>query len=434
MAPLSKTLIEALDSKVNELKEQMVADTCRLVRISTVNPYAGDETAHHEGEGQEAMRALLEAEGAVIRTVQVNADVYQRGGLMVSNPGRSWAGRQNVIGTFLFAPGGPTIVLNCHMDTVGAAEMAYDDPFCGEVVEGKILGRGSSDSKGNLVVGLTALRALRAVCGPELQGAVIYESVVDEECNGAGAGTLACCLAGLTGDYALCLDGSGLYPMIGCNGILTLLLRVFGRPGHAALGAVNAIDKACQLKLSLDEWIRKRHEARPEQLANCGVFKAGSHPGSVPGAAELGYNFNYGEDEARQALAVTGRYGGDLLMKALEETIRSGGQKDPWLAEHPPQVTWIKDLYPFAVPADDPLVGILSRHLEREKGVREAPRPMPAWFDAAHLVHCGKMPTVGLGSGTLGLAHSAQESIRIADMLIGARTLACTLAELMLGV
>ena len=55
-------------------------------------------------------------------------------------------------------------------------------------------------------MGLVVVEALLKH-GGGLNGRIVFESVVDEECNGGGAGTLACCEAGITGDVAICLDG-----------------------------------------------------------------------------------------------------------------------------------------------------------------------------------------------------------------------------------
>src|SRR5207248_2372959 len=77
-----------------------------------------------------------------------------------------------------------------HIDTVGVEGMTQDDPFSGEIRDGKLWGRGSSDMKGGLAAAVTALRTLYDV-RHELRGRVIFASVVEEESNGSGAGALA---------------------------------------------------------------------------------------------------------------------------------------------------------------------------------------------------------------------------------------------------
>ena len=57
-------------------------------------------------------------------------------------------GRKSVIGVLAGAGGGSSLMLNAHMDTVGAGGMA--DAFTPVVKEGRVYGRGAYDMKGSL--------------------------------------------------------------------------------------------------------------------------------------------------------------------------------------------------------------------------------------------------------------------------------------------
>ena len=70
-------------------------------------------------------------------------------------------GRPNVIARAPYSSASgedlrPRILLGPHSDTVGVAGMVFD-PFCGDLVDGKILGRGASDTKGPMAAMITAL-------------------------------------------------------------------------------------------------------------------------------------------------------------------------------------------------------------------------------------------------------------------------------------
>ena len=72
--------------------------------------------------------AILEEAGGHPRNVPVPEDVYARGG-MIGPADRDWKGRDNVVAEWTFGSGaGPTIILNGHMDTVGAEGM-HIPPF-----------------------------------------------------------------------------------------------------------------------------------------------------------------------------------------------------------------------------------------------------------------------------------------------------------------
>lgn len=410
----------------DELTPSLVRTVCELVRIPTVNPYSGDSTAGSELAGQLYMQDRLRADGFATRLFEPPPDVYAQAG-MIGPPGRSWKGRPNVVGERTFGAGGRSLVLNCHIDTVGAAGMNIE-PFCGEVRDGKIFGRGSSDAKANLVMGLLAVETLLQA-GVPLNGRIIFESVVDEECNGAGAGTLACCLAGYRGDAAICFDGSDSNVLVGCNGVATIELIVHGRAGHAATGAVNAIDKARVLADAIDRIKRQRESLAPPMMVNLGVFQAGTIPAVVPGTARLAYNLVYSVAEAEASLKARGQWNAALLREQVAACIDAACAADPWLAEHRPTITWIKDAYPYSTPTDAPIARIVADAHHLAGGPPDRFVHMTAWADACHLSRSGGMPTVGFGVGEEDQAHAAGEFIRIDQLVRGVKTAALAVAE-----
>ena len=66
----------------------------------------------------------------------------------------------NYVGEVIFGEGEEFAVL-CHLDVVPAGEGWTHDPFGGEVSEGKIWGRGTTDDKGPAVCALYAMKALK---------------------------------------------------------------------------------------------------------------------------------------------------------------------------------------------------------------------------------------------------------------------------------
>ena len=427
ISEVERRILDYIESR----REVLVERIRRLVQTPSVNPYAGDETAGNEYEAQMLFKSFLEEAGARTRLLEVPSDVYQRAGV-VGPKGRSFENRPCVVGEFVFGGGSRTLILNTHIDTVGAAGMEIE-PFAGEVREGAIWGRGAGDSKGNLVMGLAALEAL-AHSADGIHGKVVFESVVDEECNGSGAGTLACCLAGITGEAALVIDGTDLTVERGCGGVLTAEILVTGRSGHAAHpGTVNAIEKALPVVDAILEHKRVREADHPGFPLNLGVFQAGSIPAVVPGEARLGLNMSYEMAEARAAREAGKRYGAPLLMEALLEAVRKGADADPWLREHPPAVEWVKDLYPFETPADHPLVELVSRAVEDVTEKKADVSLTPAWLDAAHLAVQLGMPVVGFGCALEGQAHGPTEHLPIDQAVAGVKVLALVLYRWLSG-
>jgi len=418
----------AITKAVDNLRDEMIDQTVQFVRLPTVNPYSGDSSAGNEKEGQEYLAGLCEAAGATgLDLFDCPDDVFERGGA-IGPQGRDFADRPNLVATFDLGDGPKSVILNCHVDTVGLDGMDIE-PLSGDIRDGAVWGRGTSDSKGNLLVGLTAIRALQQVGATN--GRVLYESVVDEECNGSGAGTLACCLAGYTADYALVLDGSGLYPCTGCNGVVTAGVTVEGHAGHAAWGdSVNAIDKAVHVKGGIDRFKDRWESENPDCKLNLGVFRSGTIPAVVPSEAALQMNITYPMAQAEESRTAGHGWSAALMRRDFETTIARESGEDDWLREHPAQVGWIKDVYPFLTPTESPVVQAAVQSLAAV-GRPSDPRPMTAWFDAAHLAINAGIPVVGLGAGAEGVAHGATEYIMIEDMVAGAKAVALSVHSLL---
>ena len=94
-------------------------------------------------------------------------------------------GRPNVIGRF---PGGRKnrgILLAPHLDTVSVQGMSID-PFGGEIRDGKIFGRGASDTKGTMAAMLWALFQMRENLS-RLSSPVTFVGLMGEEADQPGS-------------------------------------------------------------------------------------------------------------------------------------------------------------------------------------------------------------------------------------------------------
>lgn len=92
--------------------------------------------------------------------------------------------RPNILAHF-GKKGGKTVVFNGHCDVVPAGDRSkwHFDPYSGEIKDGRILGRGTSDMKCGLTASLFAI-AMLAEQEVELSGDILYTIVPDEETGG----------------------------------------------------------------------------------------------------------------------------------------------------------------------------------------------------------------------------------------------------------
>ena len=403
-----------LDSRIIALEGDIIALTRQLVRTNTVNPYSGDPDAAGEEAGQKIVEALLGSLGASrVHCVQPREGVYQRMGVL-GPADRCFTGRDNVIGHFSFPHAGPTFLVNGHMDTVGTVGMTVA-PFGAELREGRIYGRGSADQKGTLAAALVAIKALLEQAD-QLGGELIFMSVVDEECNGAGAGTLACVEAGLRADGGLLTDGFDYKLCHTANGMITAEVFVEGRSAHSSApdAGVSAIDKTILVKAGIDRFIEARRMAAGSLPVNLGVLRSGTLPSMVAGEGYLSLNAEYAPEEAGDGECLR-----QQLVSAIDQQIRSQG--DTWLAAHPPRVTLMKDFAPVAVPEHAGVVGNALRAACALFGEQIQFHRFIPTCDGGHLFLRGGVPMVFFGTPELSQCHTPTESVAVKDLLAAAR-------------
>jgi acetylornithine deacetylase len=416
---MEQKLLALLDER-----QQRTIDLLReLVRINTTNPYSGDAEPGGEMAGQQHLQPILNGMGAETVMFDCPDDIYERTGV-IGPQSRDFTDRPNLVATWDFGGDGPTVIVNGHMDTVGI-DTYRDDPLSAAIADGRMLGRGTSDCKGGICTAVSAIDAVLDV-GRALQGKLVFQSVVDEECNGGGAGTLACLDAGYTGDMAVFVDGEEDTITVGCNGVLTAALDVEGQAGHAALGTgVNAIEKAGLIQQAILDFKRVREERRPGAKLNLGLFRGGIHPAVVPAEAWLEMNMVYEIDEAQASRHEKGIWGAALLRQDFERHIRAAEQQDDgWLQQHPAAITWIKDLVPFSEEENQPLVQRLIGAHKHVSGRRPTIDRMVAWSDACWPSAYGDIHTVLYGPAAPEAPHTDYEFVSIASLLQCTKVLA----------
>lgn len=413
--------------RIVDLLEPEIIGLCQsLVRLNTVNPYSGDRQPGGEKAGQEFLAPLLASLGAQVTLFDCPDDIYERTGILGPR-GRDFHNRPNLVARWDFGPG-PTIVINGHMDTVGIDNMPQD-ALTGRLADGCLHSRGTSDCKGGLTVGYSAIRSLLD-CGRDLHGSMIFQSVVDEECNGGGAGTLACFDAGYTGDVAVFVDGNAGTMTMGCGGCLTADVFVEGQEGHAALGTgVSAIEKGLIVKRGVDAFKALREGERPDCRVNLGIFHAGVHPAVVPGGARMSLNAVYDVAEARACRDASGEYGGKQIRAVFEQMIREAEAGDEWLQAHPSRIEWVKDLIPYEQSPREPWVQRFDGAFQEAAGREPLYDKMVAWSDAAHPAALFGVPTILYGPGVEGTAHSSHEYVPVANLTECTKVLATFLAR-----
>lgn len=309
-------------------------------------------------------------------------------------------GRPNVIARAPYDGKGvderPRILLGPHMDTVGVAGMEFD-PFCGDLVGGKVIGRGASDTKGPMAAMITALLENVELLA-ELPVAVDFVAFMGEESSQQGSKHF---VKHHGGEYEFAIAGepTSLNVVNVTKGCSWLTLTAVGKAAHSSQPerGENAI---MILARSLDMMNRKlsnrlatyTHAVLGHSTLNVGTLHGGTRPNIVPDSAVA-------EIDIRMTPSLMEAGGGREVTEAFIEEM-----KLPVTLisshENPPMETEESNVY-----------------VQRMLGAWPSSACVGApWFsDAAHLAN-GGIASVCVGPGSIDQAHTKDEFILVSDL------------------
>jgi acetylornithine deacetylase len=250
--------MSGLESAEMGLASDIQKLVCELVAIESVNP---DLVATGGGESKIAafVAAWLAAEGLAVQVVE------------------PVPGRASVIGLLAGAGGGPSLMLNAHMDTVGAGGMK--NPFVPVVREGRVYGRGAYDMKGSLAAIMITAREAKKL---KLHGDVIIAAVADEEVASIGT---AAVLKRVEADAAIVTEPTEMRLCLAHKGFAWLEVETRGVAAHGSrpdLG-VDAIAHMGRILTGVLKLDRRLRAGRGHLLLGTGTF----HASLVEGGQEL---------------------------------------------------------------------------------------------------------------------------------------------------
>lgn len=141
----------------------------------------------------------------------------------------------SIFGVVKGTGGGSSVTLNCHLDVVFEGEHAKwkYPPFSGAIAEGKIWGRGASDTKGTFAVQLYTPIMLKEA-GLLPKGDIVVSGVVSEEIAGFGAMMQTQDNFMLT-DYCVIGEATENDIAISCRGRACIVVTMKGKSCHASI-------------------------------------------------------------------------------------------------------------------------------------------------------------------------------------------------------
>jgi acetylornithine deacetylase len=412
---VERRVLDALDQRA--LVEELVA----LIRVPSVTGTDAESDLQFRHAGR------LAALGFDVDTWKLDLEALDA---HPDHPGTEAARTEGygVVGT-LGPAGVPALVLQGHADVVphgDLAQWADRDPWSGAIRGDVVHGRGACDMKAGVAANLAVAQAL-VTSGVRLERAFAVHSVVSEEDGGLGA--FATMLRGHGGDAAVITEPTSGSIVVANAGALTFELRVAGRATHGSsrLSGVSAIDAFLPIHRALGELERERN-AHPDGLfegnalpypISIGVLRSGDWASSVP-----------------DLLVAQGRLGVQLgeppaaARADLERAVASACAGDPWLRDHPVQVSWPGGQFASGrIDPGHPLVNEVTDAIWSAEGRMSALAAAPYGSDLRLYAGLGGIPTLHYGPGDVRLAHGPRELVDIPELIRTTRSLAVLAAR-----
>jgi acetylornithine deacetylase len=398
-------LEESICSKIDSDRDELFELLASLIRFRTPNPPGANET-----EAQDWMEQQF-------RALDLEIDRWD-----------ALPGRPNVIGTLRGEGGGPTVSLNSHIDVCEDTMLdAWSrDPYDPAIVDGDMIGRGSSDMKCAMASFLFAARILRAQ-GVRLRGDVELHSVIGEEAGEPGARSAI--EHGYGGDFSIVGEsssGEGIVASIGVMNArvtiespdtLHLVARKFTVNAGGEREGANCVEKmALRILPALTDLERqwgvfKVHPLVPPGACNINVFRmeGGSNPFILPDRCVAYITVTYLPHEDK-----------DDVMREVEAHIQRAAAVDGWLRSNPPKVEWGPQEYPIEFAPCD--IDVESEPVLALRGAIECAGREPVLGGRGGITDAGwyyksGIPSVVFGPGDVSYAHAVDERVHLDDVV-----------------
>lgn len=349
-----------------------------LVSIPSVNPHGDPGT---KGVGEEQM-ALYLAEflgelGAEVELKEIRP------------------GRPNVIG--VFHPSKPVkqrLAFAPHTDTVSVSGMTIA-PFDPVIKNGRLYGRGATDTKGPMAAALWALA--QWACSRERSQSRTqwtFAGLMGEEAGQEGSRAWAA--TKFKADLVIVLEPTQMKVVHAHKGATWLSVTTSGRACHASIpdegsNAVLAMRRVLDvLEKKVTPFLRRqKHSALGHVTLNVGTIRGGSKINIVPDRCEIECDIRTVPNFEKAAVLKLLQMEVNRAVPGAKVTLA----KSAPALEVDPQNIWVKKL------------------AASMGGLTVAP-----WFcDAAFLSKPGR-PAVAVGPGSIAQAHTKDEFIRVADL------------------
>jgi succinyl-diaminopimelate desuccinylase len=300
-------------------------------------------------------------------------------------------GRLHLISEKGLSPDKAPIIMSGHFDTVPLGNKTWEhDPFAGNVSDGKIWGRGSSDMKGGLAAMILA--AIKSFEESPPEGGIRLIFTAGEELGCQGVQQLFKTM-GDPGRASAIIVGepTSNIPAIGHKGGLYLNAVTKGLTAHSSMPELgdNAIYKAAKSILHLKDF---NFETEKDSLLgyptiNIGKMSGGMNLNSVPDHAEFSID-----------IRSTSKSDHNKILSKLKDEIGDTTS-----------IETLVNLGSVSTDEKSPFIQLVYNVCGVNREDKQYPKALPYLTEASVLQRIFKAPTVILGPGQPEMAHQTDE-------------------------
>jgi acetylornithine deacetylase/succinyl-diaminopimelate desuccinylase-like protein len=384
--------------------------------------------------------------GSEIGVAQYLVERMQRSGLDTDLPMVD-AGRPNAVGHLRGGGDGVNLLFTGHMDTSysGDEEHLAGDGFRPKAVvrDGWMFGLGANNMKSGLAAALVAIEAI-VKSGIKLVGDISFGAVVGEiektaieefqgiEYSGYGIGSRHLVTHGVTADFAVLAEPTGMRIAVANMGCIWVRITVDGTVAHSALAnrpnVVNAIAVMHELQDDIMQWARDYETAH--------VYM-GEHPNVTMAAIRGGAPWRLSRNPHDCSLYLDIRTVPGQTVDAVKRSLRGVLQRFAKRTGRPePSVHVYVSDPPTVVDADLPVVRALATAQKEITGESPPAIIRRPGADSVHLTSYG-VPCISFGPGgrmhpdSRGTSmHAFGEHVLIGDCVAAAKVYLATALDL----
>ncbi len=323
----------------------------------------------------------------------------------------------NILGRIKGKRPGKVILLDGHIDTVPVPDETKwkHKPFGGELEDGKIYGRGTSDMKGAVASMISAAAFFAADTDRDFDGEIYVSGVVHEECfEGIAARKIS---ERIKPDYVVIGEASELNLKRGQRGRAEIVVETFGKPAHSANPhkGINAVYKMASLIRAINELEAPTHPTLGLGILELTDIKSSPYPGAsvVPDYCRATYDRRLLVGETKES-----------VLKPLLDLVQEMKSKDP---QFEAKVSFASDVqkcytgddiggerfFPgWVLEESDDFVQSALAGLQ-SAGLSPEVTQYSFCTNGSHYAGEAKIKTIGFGPSRENLAHTIDEYIEV---------------------